>query len=204
MVSVMFENNSYISTDGAIATPIVSISTHQNVSFINCIFTNNIGSVVLAYASNVIFVNNTFRSNYGTPILAESSNFTLSGDIQFIENLAFEGGGLAFYANSYMLLSSNTNILFASNFATDVGGGIYIDSSDSKVIVLPDWQSATTTNCFMQPLIDSVNISLTFMNNTSVNGGDNVYGGFLYPCLMLGFSQTADANLQCLNSIMKV
>jgi len=66
-------------------------------------------------------------------------------------------------------------------------GGIYVDSSDSKVIVLPDWQSATYTICFMQPLIDSVNISLTFMNNTSVNGGDNVYGGFLYPCLMLGF-----------------
>ena len=68
-----------------------------------------------------------------------------------------------------------------------MGGGIYIDSSDSKVIVLPDWWSATYTDCFMQSLIDSVNVSPTFMNNTSVNGGDNVYGGLLYPCLMLGF-----------------
>jgi len=66
-------------------------------SAVNCRLTAVLPVVQLEFAQNVTFVDCSFTGNRGTPIVAISSHFGVSGMLIFVNNTGYEGGALAFY-----------------------------------------------------------------------------------------------------------
>ena len=138
----------------------------------------------MEFAQNVSFVDCSFTGNRATPIVAYSSHFSVSGTINFVNNTGFEGGALAFYDDSFMSVHNNTEILFAGNYAQRVGGAIFVKSC------LKREESYSKNHCFFQlPSVlitkeswQSLNVSVTFVNNKARDGGDAIYGGMLRKC----------------------
>ena len=65
----------------------------------------------MEFAQNVSFVDCNFTGNRGTPIVAYSSHFSVSGALTFVNNTGYEGGALAFYDDSSMSVHNNTDII---------------------------------------------------------------------------------------------
>ena len=127
----------------------------------------------------VIIQDCEFKDNHGSPIQVHYSTVTLSGNLLFKGNLAFRGGGFSLL-DSTILIQNNTNISFINNSATNVGGAIFIHelpfvfktkSIDQCFYQLPDVRNISD----LSTLISSLN----FYNNTSENGGDDIYGASL-------------------------
>ena len=140
--------------------------------------------IYLLFAHSVSFQDCSFIGNRCTPIAAHYSSFKVSGTLTFINNTAYQGAALAFYGSSYMNVSNNTHIVFINNHAEHVGGAIFVRDE-----VL---DNSYTLKCFFQFAFNnqiiylnggvarsSLNISLTFANNTARDGGDAIYGGNL-------------------------
>jgi len=167
------------------AQPSVMIKDVLFSSTMNYRLTTILPSVVyMEFPQNVSFVDCNFTGNRGTPIVAISSHFSVSGTIKFINNTGYEGGALAFYDDSFMNVHSNTHILFTGNYAQRVGGAIYVKSySKFKGFY-------GKSHCFFQlpnvPLteesLQNLGISFTFVNNKARDGGDAIYGGMLHRC----------------------
>ena len=120
-----------------------------------------------------------FRDNYGSVIQAFMTTVSLSGVIMFEKNTAFQGGAISLNWSILRLVSlqnTNSNILFLNNTVNSKGGSIYIEHSFKK-----DTQ-VTGSACFYE--IQGVSndqlyrsaIKMTFINNTAVKGGFDVYG----------------------------
>ena len=110
------------------------IGGSHNVILSNCsIYANSVTALGrkayifwLSNTQNMTFIDCIFSNNKGTPISAYNSNFTLSVTILFSDNTDIEGGGLAFYGESYVYIANNTNVTFLNNVAENVGGAIWI------------------------------------------------------------------------------
>ena len=168
---------------------IMTLYHSHNVTFINCTVNKNkatsidiyrpyadYGIVLIDISYNVIFANCSFYANIGTSIWSYNSNFTLSGTILFSDNTAYEGGALAFYGQSYVYVSNNTNVTFLNNIAENVGGAIFVRNPLPYV----------THSCFLQFLAmntssqcSGCNFSLPQsninFNNTAKEGGNTTY-----------------------------
>ena len=174
---------------------IVTLDHSHNGTFFNCNINKNkatpiniyrqyaaFGIMVLDISYNVIFANCSFYANTDTSIWSYSSNFTLSGTILFSDNTAYEGGALAFYGESAVYMSNNTDVTFLNNTAENVGGAIFVRNPLPYV----------THSCFLQFL--AVNTSsqctgcncslpqsnINFINNTAKEGGNTIYGESAY------------------------
>jgi len=125
---------------------------------------------------NVLLIDCYFIGNKGTALSVENSVFHVQGNFRFINNTAFHKGALAFVRDSYMVLNNNTYIVFQDNSATHVGGAIYVDELSHLKSIL----------CFIHfseaKSLRYQNITINFINNTSVEGGDDLYGAMLYKC----------------------
>ena len=192
-VNIILENLVFHNSAGiafGLLGPVPGVFELRNVSFINSStspFAINFAdvfspSVYLEGVQHVSFIDCEFSGNTGTSIVAYNSNFTFSGTTIFSNNTAHEGGAIAFYGNSHMNVSENTHVIFRDNSAHRVGGAIfvrqeYIPTYGPHVTELPA--------CFF--LIDSLfppsNVSMSFINNTAIGGGDAIYGASLYNCL---------------------
>ena len=138
--------------------------------------------VIFAHSSkNVTFVDCEFYENDGTAISAVSSTPHFQGNIYFQHNTAENGGSLALFTESTILILEGTCMHFISNHANNVGGAIYIQ----KEFTL------SGNICFFVPLISSIssvlgfNMSLHFENNTAQKAGDVLYGGTIDKCPLL-------------------
>ena len=95
--NVTFANNSALSLTTA---PSAAIYTEiaTNVSFVNCIFENNLQSAISAWSSTLVFSGiNVFRNNTG-----------------------FYGTGITLMWTSYIFLEQGTETVFAHNHASSV------------------------------------------------------------------------------------
>ena len=134
--------------------------------------------VSLSYLYNISLIDCYFVANKGTAVQIDYSTVQVQGTLEFRNNEAFQKGSLAFDGNSCLVMGNNTHILFQNNSATHVGGGIYVEG-------LPQ-----TDQCFIQ-LSQEISLrsyplennSITFINNTSVSGGDSIYGAMIYKCI---------------------
>ena len=171
--------------------------TLKNVLFssnINQTLSAALPSVVyMEFAQNVSFVDCNFTGNRGTPIVAYSSRFSVSGALNFVNNTGYEGGALAFYDDSSMSVHNNTDIIFAGNYAQHVGGAIFAKSCSKFVgrygkslcfFQLPDTKhSLTYANIKGNNYLRFLDINFTFVNNKAKDGGDAIYGGTLRQCV---------------------
>jgi len=81
---------------------------------------------ILSFYGNV-----TFTGNLGGAIYATNStiHFQQSFKIKFVKNLGKEGGAIALYNNSQMIVGEQTSVTFIGNHADKDGGAILADGS---------------------------------------------------------------------------
>ena len=132
-----------------------------------------------------LFANN--KARYGGAIHAMKSNLEISGKHSFMLNLGESGGGLSL-AESSFLNCSNASIVFDSNYATQYGGGIWVE--DTFLYRCVDNGNSVrdcffrVNNCDMnQNHITGCPCSIDTHNNTATLAGSNVYGGNVDNCL---------------------
>ena len=120
-----------------------------------------------------------FLNNHGSSIQAHFSKVMFSGNVLFKGNIAFRGAGLSLL-HSTVVIENNTNINFINNKAEHVGGAIFIrelplalrtESNDECFYQLPEVKMLSD----LYTLISGLN----FYNNTSENGGEDIYGASL-------------------------
>ena len=184
-------------------------STHTNFMFSACEFHNGLVSIDTAGSnitmadckmiSNSIGIQNStvilsgvsaFTANQKSAISSYYSNITLSGTVLFINNTGIRGGAMALYSST-LNIAPSTNISFISNSALETGGAIYVDPSliPHQLLLIMEYDSFPEPasedirpRCFYQLLHcnDSAKYTISFSNNSAVNGGDDIYGASLH------------------------
>ena len=159
----------------------------------NVSFTNNTNGGINLYFVKGIFemIDCEFVGNQGTPITLVDSTLNVSGTISFVNNTAHRGGAMAFYGESYIVVSfekKNTQIYFKNNYAEHVGGAIFVEDPENQRSPWP----ISTRLCFLQltthyskcsDFKNNPHLIFVFTNNTAHNGGDAIYGGSLHLCI---------------------
>ena len=149
-----------------------------NKSFLRPFDTTFYAAVIFDSAQNVTIENSKFYSNFGPAIQAKHAILYMLGEILVWNNTGDIGAGISLLYSSYMVLHSNTAILFLENHAQSKGGAIYVQKSADE-----DQQA-----CFFQVMnpnalkIAQFNVNILLINNTSGESGSAVYGGTVDNC----------------------
>ena len=121
-------------------------------------FTGNTGSAIGAIYSQINVLHNT--------------------SVEFVNNTATYGGAMALLDFSVLNLYPNSQILFDSNYASELGGAVYATSPHQTEVIF-------SQKCFISTqyysLPDNWTTSLTFINNTA-KFGYAIYTDSLLPC----------------------
>ena len=156
----------------------LSLSYANNVTVENCNLTNY---KVFLLNSNIFFSGESqiAASNLSSAILSFSSTIVLSGNVEFINNTATNGGAMALYSSN-LNITGGTRVSFINNTAFDVGGAIYIDPGHlmQTLFLL---EGSMLSPCFYQIIEcnDTNGVTIHFANNMAANGGGDIYGGSL-------------------------
>ncbi len=151
----------------------------------NTIFFENRGSTAAVVISNsyVVFEGNTtFQKNRGEiagAIHVEESQLHFQDNMQFVENVGYDGGAIAFHENThdvnyFLTIAHNLRANFTRNHARHYGGAIYVGKTSMQ----------PRTKCFYKPEYPlSLQTSfMVFTNNTSEIAGSAIYGGWVQRC----------------------
>ena len=160
--------------------------TIKNVSFVRNEHygAKKLSSAISLYKiRNVTFIDCIFQANRGTAIRALRSDVYITGYNSFIDNSATEGGAIAILKNSHLIVTHNTDIIFLNNYAYDVGGAIFVQSTNQDetrhLTLLTDISNIECSLLLLVGYLDYLgsllNVSLNFTNNTGWNGGDVIY-----------------------------
>ena len=143
----------------------------RNVTFINTF-------IQVLMLSNVTFINSTFSdtSTYSS-LSAVSSEVRFQGNIVFKNNTGYNGGALALFSGSKIILMPQTEVLFIGNHATHTGGALMV------------YNEPLIYNNFYFYRIDSTSqitgVRLIFESNTAEYAGDAIFGGSIQDCKQL-------------------
>ena len=162
----------------------------------NCAFSNNSATGIgLVNALSGMFITNcSFYENQGTPIVADQSSFELRGHNVFKDNNVERGGGLALF-NSSVIFGPGSNTKFINNTAVEFGGAIYIatlsipflhelqivlENVRDQGVVITNTDTILKQDCFYSINNLQTNVSITFIDNEALLGGNDIYGATLY------------------------
>ena len=156
------DNTHFVGNKHLVSRPIstVAITSHVRVSIHDCNFTDNYGSAITSYTTSVDHVLVIF-----------------SGTILFRNNTSHRGGALHLF-QSRIGLQKDVHIIFTGNFAEDVGGAIYVHSTQWLGSYY-DIEAGNYGDCFYL-LIDCHGnrhpFAVEFKNNSAKNGGEHIFG----------------------------
>ena len=158
------ENTHFVGNKHLVSRPIstVAITSHIKASIHDCNFTDNYGSAITAYTTTVDHVLVIF-----------------SGTILFRNNTSHRGGALHLF-QSRIGLEKHVQIVFDSNFAEDVGGAIYVHSTQWQSSYY-DIEAGNYGDCFYLIMDCHGNVyghhfAVKFKNNSAKNGGEHIFG----------------------------
>ena len=147
------------------------------------VFSNNIAipqtfSAVLLTEKTQAFIGGelVISENYGkkySAVVVKNSNLFISGSVHFSENTGFYGGALSLYSDSFLRMLPGGSITFIGNHAMKTGGALFIQTESCT--------QDLTVPCFYR-FPRAVKTIWYFCNNTSVQGGDSIYGGSIDDC----------------------
>ena len=132
------------------------------------------------FGGNLTFVNNTAPLSGG--ITAVSSKITFGpGNLEviFYGNRGGDGGGSAMYKKAQIVVETyyyrqQDHFVFSRNLATNRGGGIYVEDNDYFNLF-----SSNHYERFIATSSIRYSARLTFIENRAVNGGNDLYGGWI-------------------------
>ena len=179
MQNVSFQYNHY-STVGEYHANALHIDKNASVT------------VALQGVQNATFVDCDFSHNNGTGILAIQSYVFFQGDLVLQRNIGKNGGGLSLFG-SFMVLKPHTRILFLKNHAQQAGGAIYVESERSPLYSIycflqPDFGVLQNSS------LADMDVQIVFENNTAEYAGSALYGGYIDLCLMINGASNASRN----------
>ena len=105
---------------------------------------------------------NVFYNNNNSALIADDSKVFINGTVQFLKNIGYNGGALAFYEHSRLVLQEISHMIFYQNHAWSQGGAMYILSPGPMVV---PWKTTelNTYSCFIE-----------FFNTTSKQFGGSL------------------------------
>ena len=185
------------------AITIANSSFVKNSVFESFSFDNSQGSHGAVYLNliNAKFSNTLFSNNSGSAVNLLFSALTLSGEVVFNDNRAFDGGALYLQINSEIIVANNSKVIFANNSALSSGGAIFFNLDDLSTEQIRgcflyfntyDPYCLLTQTCYSKDM----NISVSFINNTAT-AGSTLYG-FDLDCPWLyerGYNSSEDGNV---------
>ena len=131
------------------------------------------GGAIIATCVDISLENVTVSNNPTTGLHASSSLVRFRGDNYFINNTGIDGGGVALYSSSIIIIDRpNSTVFFLDNHALERGGAIYV----SKEIILYD----INTYCFYYG--SHGNTLFYFSGNSADTAGDILYGEHILNC----------------------
>ena len=130
-----------------------------------------------AYIRGELLITENTGKKYAAMIV-KSSNMFVSGSVQLVENTGFYGGALSLYSDSVLTILPGCTMTFIRNHALKSGGAIFVNNekycgSPADLIV----------QCFYRFRYVTSRQALFFCNNTSVQGGDSLFGGSIDDCV---------------------
>ena len=141
--------------------------------------------------ASIVLKNVSFFSNNGTALVLDLSNVYIFGNVSFYDNSGNEGGAVALYGRSRIVLGENSSLMFTSNTAALRGGAIYAYSQGPNLKAFKSHLLDRST-CFFSyinpsALPGSWLAEVTFMNNSAPGkSGRSVYCDTLQFCRNYG------------------
>ena len=149
-----------------------------------------LSTMFLSNVGNITLTNNTIANNFGTGVLLESTDAYFSGWNRIENNTAHNGGGIALYGDSMLFFEPHIILLVVSNRVDNVGGGIYVGRTVEFISVSECFFGFYNTDDYLQSIHFDVPVSVHMDNNSAGLAGNDVYGGSLDTCHILGTSTT--------------
>uniref|UniRef100_A0A1X7SY93 Uncharacterized protein n=1 Tax=Amphimedon queenslandica TaxID=400682 RepID=A0A1X7SY93_AMPQE len=164
-----------------------------NNNTINHLYANNYNispsfalAVRISNVNKVSISNCTFSSNEGSGLGLINTIATFNGVVNFVNNTAYNGGGIYMISTSFLLLSLGSLLSFIGNHANNSGGAINVE----KIVLTIDMNSDSilvSNRCFFQ-LPDNYEDEIHkkyfhFESNTARVAGSVLYGGATRQCL---------------------
>ena len=160
---------------------VYSVNPHTATSAFRAIFRNVIfinTPIQVVRFHNVIFINSTFRDSYTYSSLSViSSELQFQGNIVFKNNTGYDGGALALFGGSKMILMPQTAVFFIGNHAVHAGGALMV--YDESLLFIDYCFYHIESNQQLK------NTRLVFENNTAEYAGDAIFGGSIQYCEQL-------------------
>ena len=125
-------------------------------------------AILISFVSSLNLRNVSISDNTMTGLTVYGTNVAVHGESVFSNNTGIDGGGLAMYGESHILLKKDSILTFVDNKALR-GGAIFVDDDASAQFEYP---------CFFQfPGLTQVkSAKLTFSNNEASIAGSVLYG----------------------------
>ena len=124
------------------------------------------------FVTNLVLNNVSITNNSMTGLAAFNTAVVVNGTSLFYNNTGINGGGLAMYANSFLVFYNNSILNFTYNSAKQRGGTIFVDA-------VPDYNS-----CFFQ-YSDNVcpqSVTVIITGSKADIAGTVLYGGDITKC----------------------
>ena len=152
---------------------------------------------VYTYALPLILRGNTtFENNSDTAVVLDNALLRIYGSVLFKGNTGSQGGALAIYGQSKLMLMPNSKLEFIENHADEKGGAIFVQGSGPPVVAF-ETTELNTHGCFIG-YNDSLSLenvtewqtTVLFQDNTASEGGGNsIYATTLQGCRKMGESR---------------
>ena len=184
----------------------VFYGTIPSVSFKQCSFLNNVikddasflkisaedtsqhaleSGILDVHSFPVDFFDNvSFSGNRGSAIRAEAAQINVLEDsvVYFENNSATKGGAIALLGFSFLELYPGSQVIFHSNYASELGGAVYTTSPYQAEFLFSHKCFISYYNgLFSDP--EGWNTMVNFTNNTSEYYGHSIYADSLIPCV---------------------
>lgn len=166
----------------------VVVSNNSYVSLLNIPYNQISGAITIRAVNLTVSGISCLQGNFGSALVGVRAVVNLNGNIVFSTNTAFNGGALRLLDLSFLVVHSNTSVLFENNSAAVSGGAIYVELFvnefryyyDDCFLYFEEISAlyCTDTSC---PQVLELNISITFQGNKA-QSGSAIYGSTLEVC----------------------
>ena len=148
-------------------------------------------SIVNIYGLKVYFEGRTsFEESKGTAVATKDSIVELleHSTMRFVNNMAYNGGAMAFSGSGHMVVHSGTQLIFRHNSATEKGGAIYSDQFNEHFTLYSQRCFTRYYNSSTHP--NNWNTTIFFSDNYAAGERNSIFVASLVPCAWPSVSQS--------------
>lgn len=177
------QNNIYGRSTSQVTIKNVGITSNENFTPIRNLteYTNfQLNAIQLINVENVSFTDCVFSENQGSALSAFSSSMHMSGFMTFDKNNGITGGGINM-ENSQIVFMPHTKITFLHNYALQHGGALNVVGRSD--VVFPCFFQINDPTYQPNP-----NVTLYFEGNYAEDAGSVLFGGSVDRCIVATMS----------------